>query len=414
MKYTELLRDVEELILRDRLHLRDERDITAVLQQFDAFHDEAPRSYLGYRYRLRVATDHPQGWELSPAAVLRFISMTVNDGKTLGQHLRKKYGPFELADFDVKTAYTQEAVLLIQSVTSPLADLTETEAGSVDHLENMTAIRLAGKYTDAFKMHDDVAEAALTQLKLLGAATERATATHELAGPLLSDRKYNATQARKRVRTQFIDLRDGRYDFLLPYEDSLRQAVTDLEQERIDFEVLPPGTDLCTHARRAHRRSSPGSAARVAVEKLRVLEDLRRYFGHERCRLLCGTASSRRFLGQSETNINGSYYVLVVACTDRSGRPTGHDAIALSPLTGHATFYVRHDAVAHHWKEIFSYPKRDAKAMGARRLRLAGPAGWDPATALRERLIALAGCSPQQFRTGAPTPVPGTHKYTII
>ena len=414
MDYTELLCEVEGLVLDDQPHLSGDRDILPTLHQFDAFHTEPPQSYLGYRYRLRVALDSPDDRPLSPAEILRFISMTVDDGKSLGRYLSKKYGPFDAPGFDAKKPYVDEGSSLLSELESPIVDLMEAGEKVLDHLENMTAILLAGEEPNIPVMHGELVKLAIARLAANGAAADRVATTHELLGSLLADRAQNPARALETIRVQFAGLREGLFDFLLPFEDSLRHTTIDLAQERIDFEVLPPGTDLCAHVPRAYRRSRPAnSAIRVAPEKLRVLDELRSYFGRERCQTLRGTASSRRFLGQSESNINGSYLVLVIACIDRDGRHTGDDAIAISPLTGHATFYVRHDATEYPWREIFSYPKRDAKVMGARPLHLAGPAGRDPAIALRERLVALAQCSPQQFHTGRLVPVPGTRRYTI-
>jgi len=415
---TDLLSKVSRLIFKDQPQLAQTNEVLSVLRHFDAFHDGPPQSYLGYRYRLRVALDGPRDRHLSPVDVLRFISMTVNDGRTLRQHLNKKYGPFEEPGFDGVSPYAEEGSELLIELKSMVRqrfgfDTTEAEATALDHLENMIALLLSSETAKAFEIHDKFVTLILDTLNDAGGPTERVTATHELLDPLMRDRAHNPTRAREKAQAQFIDLREGRYDFLLPYEDRLEHTVLRLDQDRINFEVLPPGTDLEAYARRKHRRTSPHSGPRLAPEKLQVLQDLEHYFGPGQCQLLRGIPSQRNLTGPFHTNINGSYLVLVIRHADRSGRHIGDDAIAISPLEGQATFYVRHDAVDRPWKEIFSYPKRDATAMGARRLHLTGPAGWDPATALRERLIALARCSPHQFREGTPVPVPGSHKYTV-
>lgn len=418
---TNLLSKVSRLIFNDHPQLAQTNEVPSILRHFDAFHDGPPQSYLGYRYRLRVALDGPRDRHLSPKDVLRFISMTVNDGRTLQQHLNKKYGPFEehgSEDDQPYMPYIEEAAELLARLKSLAKwkfafDAAEAETYALDHLENMIALILTSDLSQAPEFHDRIMATILERLDTARVPTERVTLTHELLKPLMQDRAHNPSGTVEKVRAQFIDLREGRYDFLLPYEDSLGQSVFELEQERIDFEILPPGIDLEAYARRQHRRTAPNSGPRFAPEKLQVLKDLENYFGPDRCQRLRGIPSRKNLTGAFDTNINGSYLVLVTRRVDRSGRHTGDDAIAISPLAGQATFYVRHDAVDYPWKEIFSYPKRDATAMGARRLHLTGPAGWDPATALRERLIALAQCSPHQFRGGTPVPVPGSHKYTV-
>ncbi|MGW5322533.1 hypothetical protein [Rhodococcus pyridinivorans] len=417
---TDLLDQVADLIAEDQPHRAYTDETRTALGHFEAFSVEMPQSYLGYRYRLRVLFDGQRG-SLPAVDVLRFIAMTVDDGRTLRLHLTKKYGLFDepgFGDGQPDKAYVDEATELLAKVESWArwkhgVDTITAQSETLSHLENMIALLLASDIPDASEVHDYFMTEIFKRLDEAGVSKTRASITNALLQTLLNDRAHDPGRAVQKIRDQFRDLRDGRYEFLRRYEDSLTRRKFELEQERIDFEVLPPGTDLEEHVRREHRRAAPNSGPRPAPEKLRVLEDLRSYFGPERCHVLQGIPSRRNLTGSFNTNINDSYLVLVIACVDRSGQHVGDDAIAISPLTDQATFYVRHDAVAYSWKEIFSYPKRDAAAMGARRLHLTGPAGWDPATALRERLIALAQCSPHQFREGTPVPVPGTHKYSI-
>ncbi|MDO1486950.1 Uncharacterised protein [Rhodococcus rhodochrous] len=417
---TDLLDQVTLLIAEDQPHLAYTDETRTVLRHFEAFHDGAPQSYLGYRYRLRVLFDGQRG-SLPAVDVLRFIAMTVDDGRSLRQHLNKKYGPFDEPGFgggQPDNAYVDEATEFLAKVESwarwkHSVDTATAESETLSHLENMIALLLASDISDASEVHDYFMAEIFKRLDDAGISTTRAFIANALIQPLLDDRAHDSGRAVQKIRAQFRDLREGRYDFLRRYEDSLAHRKLELAEERIDFEVLPPGTDPEAYARREHRRTAPQSGPRFAPEKLQVLKDLEHYFGPERCQWLHGKSSRRTLPGPFGTNINGSYLVLLIRHVDRSGRHIGDDAIALSPLTGQATFYVRHDAVDHSWKEIFSYPKRDAKAMGARRLHLKGPTGWDPATALRERLIALAQCSPRQFREGTIFPVPGSHKYTV-
>lgn len=417
---TDLLDQVTNLIAEDQPHLAYTDETRTVLLHFEAFRNEMPRSYLGYRYRLRALFDGPRG-SLPAVDVLRFIAMTVDDGRTLRQHLNKKYGPFDDSEFvgvQPDTAYVDEATELLGKVESWArwkynVDTDAAESETLSHLENMIALLLASDISDASEVHDYFTAEIFKRLDEAGVSTTRAFITNALLHQLLDDRADNPGRAVQKIRAQFRDLREGRYEFLRRYEDNLAHSQLELKEERIDFEVLPPGIDLEAYARRAHRRTSPHSGPRLAPEKLQVLQDLKHYFGPDRCQLLHGIPSQKNLPGPFDTNINGSYLVLVIRHVDRSGRHLGDDAIAISPLAGQATFYVRHDALDHSWKEIFSYPKRDATAMGARRLHLTGPAGWERATALRERLIALSQCPPHQFRDGRPVPISGTHKYTV-
>jgi len=417
---TYLLDQVADLIAEDQPHRAYTDETRTTLGHFEALSVEMPQSYLGYRYRLRVLFDGQRG-SLPAVDVLRFIAMTVDDGRTLRQHLTKKYGQFDepgFGDGQPDKAYVDEATELLAKVESWArwkhgVDTITAQSETLSHLENMIALLLASDIPDASEVHDYFMTEIFKRLDEAGVSTTRAFITNALLQTLLDDRAHDPGRAVQKIRDQFRDLREGRYEFLRRYEDSLTRRKFELEEERIDFEVLPPGTDLEEHARREHRRTAPNSGPRLAPEKLQVLKDLEQHFGPDRCQRLRGIPSRNNLAGPFDSNINGSYLVLVIRHIDRSGHHVGDDAIAISPLAGQATFYVRHDAVDHSWKEIFSYPKRDATAMGARRLLLKGGTGWDPATALRERLIALAQCSPHQFREGTPVPVPGAHKYTV-
>ena len=93
---------------------------------------------------------------------------------------------------------------------------------------------------------------------------------------------------------------------------------------------------------------------------------------------------------------DNGYVVLVVSFEDH-----GEDAIAVSPWKNeHTTYVVR--ASDHPWKNVLSQTKDEAIQLGARRLHFKANPGYDmdEYEAMRETILALMNCSPDEFETG--------------
>ncbi|NME81521.1 hypothetical protein [Rhodococcus sp. 105337] len=210
---TDLLDQVADLIAEDQPHRAHTDETRTALGYFDAFHDGAPQSYLGYRYRLRVLFDGSQS-QLSAVDVLRFIAMTVDDGRTLRQHLAKKYGPFDepgFGDGQPDKAYVDEATELLAKVESWArwkhgVDTTTAQSETLSHLENMIALLLASDIPDASEVHDYFMTEILKRLDDAGVSTTRAFITNALLQPLLDDRAHDPGRAVQKIRDQFRDL----------------------------------------------------------------------------------------------------------------------------------------------------------------------------------------------------------------
>lgn len=186
----------------------------------------------------------------------------------------------------------------------------------------------------------------------------------------------------QRSRTELLAIRDGRYDFLLPFRDiaTSRQTPTELA-----FELLPPGEQTQKFLDEI-RKSGRYQGHHVDERRLDVLEHLQKYFTPARCRLHKGSMTS--------SGVDNRYLVLVI----KPASGASENAVAISPLAGlHATYVVRRECADADWQVIFAGPKLDARRQGARKLLFAGSGHGDPYTAMRDRVIDLLECARADF-----------------
>ena len=209
----------------------------------------------------------------------------------------------------------------------------------------------------------------------------------------------------KRSFSDLRDLRNGRFDFLRAFYEfgstqtsSSRQVIHGLP-----FEILPQGEQLRAFLE-GMRSTGLYSGYQVDQNRLTVLEELEAYFGAKRCEWYAGSEWSR--------GVNNEYLVLAIKAKprakakfrakakSRAKSEVREDAVAISPLAGqHATYIVRHDCAKAHWARVFANPKAEARLLGARRLLFTSPIyrDGDPYTAMRDKIIALLECDPNDF-----------------
>ncbi|OQZ94708.1 hypothetical protein BST10_17765 [Mycolicibacter algericus DSM 45454] len=189
-------------------------------------------------------------------------------------------------------------------------------------------------------------------------------------------------------RDEVLAVEAGEFDFLvdLPAADAEVSALVALED--LPFQVLPPG-ELVQSFVDALRRSGGSLERTVDPRRTQVLQDLAEHFDQRRC-----TVTRGAFSAAYEDN---GYVVLRLPVAGGAGE----DAVAISPFKGeHATYVVRHGCGAKRpWTAVLSQPKREAKALGARRLtfQVNLDHGIDVYEAMLSKLIALLECEQDEF-----------------
>lgn len=215
---------------------------------------------------------------------------------------------------------------------------------------------------------------------LTGTAPELRRANQRLAELIASTDRLLATDSDAlnrffhRSRAELLALRDGRYDFLIPFREDVtaRQAPAELA-----FELLPPGEQTQKFLDDI-RRSGCYFGQHVDDRRLGVLEHLQKHFTPARCRLHKGSITS--------SGVDNRYLVLAITSADG----TSEDAVAISPLAGlHATYVVRRECADADWPSIFAGPKPEARRQGARKLLFVGNDAADPYNAMRNKVINL-------------------------
>lgn len=186
----------------------------------------------------------------------------------------------------------------------------------------------------------------------------------------------------RRSRAELLALRDGRYDFLMPFRESEASRQTPAE---LAFELLPPGEQTQKFLDDI-RKSGRYLGHHIDERRLDVLELLQKHFTPARCRLHKGSMTSN--------GVDNRY--LVLAIKPISG--ASEDAVAISPLAGlHATYVVRREFTDADWPVIFAGPKPEARRRGARKLLFVGKGHADPYKDMRNKVINLLECDRGNF-----------------
>ncbi|KXF54876.1 hypothetical protein AXA44_39730 [Rhodococcus sp. SC4] len=403
------------------------RDATAGLTMaqvadfFETDSSEAPKTYVGYRYRLQCSGTRPNSAARDRDQLLRDAGMTVHAIQEQFRSLMAIHGRSKVVEKSGRV-YLEE----IKQVTSRLKKVgrrDELLGGVVERMHTLTVLALLSGNTHA----------PLTRIakgRVLSSTRPR-TNPHPLwevfatSEPMIRERLEWASKhpdmARLWTMMQVESVLEGDFDSLLQYAGHAPDPVRwtrdttghDSSDEQLDFQILPPGTVLKDLAYRIARRSLVAAGAEVDLKRVGVLEKMQAFFGDEQCVFARGKSSGRGFSDSSGRNIDEDYIVLVMRHFDDAGAVVAQDALAISPIAGkHASFYVREAACHRSWREVFAHCKHDASALGARRLLFKQPHGTNPYDAMCEKVIALATCHPDDFRKPLQF-LPDTKKYTL-
>jgi hypothetical protein len=188
-----------------------------------------------------------------------------------------------------------------------------------------------------------------------------------------------------------VRLERGDFDFLADLAADQAVEPPRSQSGELPFVILPPGERIQSFIGDL-RSSGYYRGGEVDLGRLNVLEALWDLLKDCSCTLYRG-------IFPSSGKANG-YVVLAISYPETEGE----DAVAISPWKGeHATFVVRYGCGAQMpWQTVLSRTKNEAKALGARRLVFTPneDRGMDEYQAMREKILALLACEPDEFDSG--------------
>ena len=386
-----------EIVTQALTLLADPEQRQEVRQTLDSFGDGY--GYLSWRFG-QVTSNALQ----SPADGVRTLGGIVAEDKELIARLEKEYGDFLEEDKE----QLAERAIAVEFERIDLEDSWNTGDGALRRSRASTRfLRKAVVLTIVSGDYPDRLQPMLNQLKPPASvqfnhtlpihvkiAVETLRLTIATVEEFFGDVEDDFDQAVLAELCMFgwvelMGIQSGELDFLTtadspaPPTSNQQQMVGDLP-----FIILPPGEriqsilgDLKKSARYRDRE--------VDFERIKVLMDLSEMIGVEHCSLYSGIFPS--------SGRDNGYVVLVVSFEDY-----GEDAIAVSPWKNeHATYVVR--AFDHPWQHVLSQTKDEAIQLGARRLHFKANPGHDidEYEAMREKILALMDCGPDEFETGA-------------
>jgi hypothetical protein len=347
--------------------------------------------YLSWRYSASRRGVQPASGTMTAARELAALADFIDVEKHLIRALEQAHGPIledpELAKRVLDNRF--DHLISDDEDLSGLGDLASNHSrrasARFDFLRRATVLTIARPSNDE-QLWTMLAD--LQARTLAGTAPEPRRANQRLAeliasiGRLLATDDDALNQFFHRSRAELLALRDGRYDFLIPFRAIATSRQTPAE---LAFELLPPGEQTQKFLDDI-RKSGHYLGHHVDERRLDVLEHLQNYFTPARCRLHKGSTTS--------SGVDNCYLVLAI----RSAGGTSEDAVAISPLAGlHATYVVRRDCADADWPVIFAGPKLEARRQGARRLLFKGNDNANPYSLMRKKVINLLECDRVNF-----------------
>lgn len=379
-----------EIVTQALALLADPEQRDEVRQTLDAFGDGY--GYLSWRFRQVVSNALP-----SPADGVRTLGKIVAEDKELIARLETEYGDFLEEDEEQRA----QRAIDVEFERIDLEDSWNSGDGALRRSRASTRfLRKAVVLTIASGDYPDRLQPMLNRLKppasvqfnrtlpthvTIAVETLRGTISQVealFAGDFLGE-LYMFSQI------ELQGIQSGELDFLTP---ALSPAPSTTDQQQmmgdLPFVILPPGERIQSIVGDL-KKSARYSDREVDFERIKVLIDLSEMIGVEHCSLYSGIFPS--------SGRDNGYVVLVVSFEDY-----GEDAIAVSPWKNeHATYVVR--AFDHPWRYVLSQTKDEAIQLGARRLHFKANPGHDidEYEAMREKILALMDCGPDEFETGA-------------
>lgn len=313
----------------------------------------------------------------------------------------------------VNLALTSDSPKVRQKAFTAIDQLTKLKAGQLtgearrcfQELEALT-------HTEAMADNDAEKRAIADALKAgVGDQWDAVVGAHilkEISVPLkhaLTTTGQNRQLSRAvALRARELDSRVSAYQALMHRLTELAPSVTSINNEHLpitelDWTVLPEG-ELTDNAQQivAEQQTRRTKEITIDLERLKILENIREYWGKDRCYYARGKLTGRRMVKDGNQEQPDEYLILIMQEFDQTGRVTQEHAVAESPIAGPNALYVhRGDVSSEGWRKVFSIDKASARQLGARGLRHTTVHGESLIDNMTDKIVSLFAVEPHEF-----------------
>jgi hypothetical protein len=147
------------------------------------------------------------------------------------------------------------------------------------------------------------------------------------------------------------------------------------------------------------RSEETGRKADIDLDRLNILRNIRESWGKDRCYYARGTLGNRPKVKIAGQEYPDEYIVLVLQDINGDGGILTEHAIAESPVVGPNAMYVFRSDVSqgYSWRQVYSLPKKQARALGARRVKHTTSNGRSIVEELTDKATCLLTATPEEF-----------------
>ncbi len=177
-----------------------------------------------------------------------------------------------------------------------------------------------------------------------------------------------------------------------------------LKETELDWTVLPKGEDELRKSAEeiidaAMARLEDGVEPTIDLERLNILTEIRSRWGEDMCYFARGKLKRGASIASEDGTRQPDEYIVLVLQEYRDGKLIEH-AVAESPIAGPNALYVcRADVSPKSWREVYSIPKKDARALGARRVKHTCAVGDSLISVMANKVETLLTATPTEFAT---------------
>lgn len=404
---------------------RIDPDLLKEARAFFEINDTAPITYPGVIYdafkRLKLGGEDPFLFEVDTIGrTVQFIHEQIEDmASSMPDGYRSdRATTLAFADArhkDMRDLYEKQEIDLEKRLALNDDDVEAIDKSSLELFENYMK-HMKAHYLVTISMFLDGRRSALSEaahgvaheryLQFTGKKSEEAGElyTHKHDDRLVNAAFRNPSAFRNSLIRQLDKVASGYFDGFLKDEETAELPDIDVDFEilpnqELNFSVLPGDTNLRKLSEQIFDESSDTEKERVDIERIKILEEMRQIFGPEHCYFARGLNSGRQYENDKGELISEDFILLIMQNHNADGTVRTEDALAISPISRrHAAFYMRQDASAGiSWREVFSFSKRSAVVLGARKLKFVSNEDMTPYEAVAEKVFALAACPANEF-----------------
>jgi hypothetical protein len=149
------------------------------------------------------------------------------------------------------------------------------------------------------------------------------------------------------------------------------------------------------------RSEKTGRKADIDLDRLNILRNIREAWGKDRCYYARGTLGNKPKVNIAGKEYPDEYIVLVLQeISGGDGNVIAEHAIAESPVVGPNAMYVFRSDVSqgYNWRQVYSLPKRQARALGARRVKHTTSNDRSIVDELTDKVTSLLTATPDEFK----------------